>query len=241
MLRLKRKTPRPGVAVRMLVLTATAMAIAASAKASRAGERKAPVAFDAALKGAGPVSGLHPAKGRLLVASPSLLDPTFAETVVLLLEAGPEGAVGVILNRRTDIALSTALRDIPELRGRNDRLHLGGPVDPFRVLLLVRSTGKPEDSLQILEDVFITGSVDALKQLLQRKKAKAELRVFAGFAAWGGGQLDAEIQRGDWVVGAGDAAAVFSRQPESLWKTLHERFAGQWVRRATPPALRHAV
>ncbi|HZR71047.1 MAG TPA: YqgE/AlgH family protein [Burkholderiales bacterium] len=169
-------------------------------------------------------------KGKLLVASPNLVDPNFAESVLVVLEYGPDGAIGVVVNRDTDVPISEAMQQVPELKQRPDTLHLGGPIDPFRVLLLVRSRKRPEDSLQLLDDVYVTGSLEALKRLLAERKDKAQFRLFAGYAGWGGGQLEAEVRRGDWLVGEGDAGAIFDRDPDGLWKRLVERLAGQWVR-----------
>jgi putative transcriptional regulator len=182
----------------------------------------------------------RPARGKLLVASPRLEDPNFSRSVVVLLEHGPAGAVGVVVNRRTEVPLATAMRDVPELAGRADRLHLGGPVDPSRVLLLVRTREKPEDSLRILDEVWVTGSIDALKHLIHERKGKAEFRVFAGYAGWGAGQLEAEVRRGDWLVADGDPTAIFG-DAASMWQRLVDRLSGQWVRALRPATERRAA
>lgn len=182
--------------------------------------------------------GVAPARGSILVASRSLADPNFAETVILLLQLGPDGAVGVVVNRPTDIALSQALDQLPEVRGRKDRLQLGGPVDPFRVLLLLRSRSKPANSLQIFGDIYVTGSVGELKRVLSDRKEKAQFRVFAGYAGWGPGQLEQEVKRGDWLVAPSDPGSVFPGDPEGLWQRLVEHLAGQWVQAAPQVAAR---
>jgi putative transcriptional regulator len=180
----------------------------------------------------------RPARGKLLVASPRLGDPNFARTVVLVLEYGAGGAVGVIINRRTDIAVDEVVRDVPELAGRPERIHFGGPVEPFRVLLLVHAREKPENSLELTDEIWVTGSIDALVEIIRARKDKAEFRLFAGYAGWGPGQLDAEIARGDWLIGDADPVTVFSKDPDGIWKGQLDRLGGQWVRVPEPPDVR---
>ena len=95
------------------------------------------------------------AQGKFLVAGRRLMDPNFRETVVLLIRYGPDGAMGLVINRPVQLKLSTVLPDIKELGGRKETLHLGGPVEPARILLLVRSAKPPEASMSVFGDVYI--------------------------------------------------------------------------------------
>lgn len=173
-------------------------------------------------------------KGKFLVASRSLADPNFAETVILLVDYDRSGALGVIVNRPTAVALTDALPELEELRSRKDVLYLGGPVGRDRMLLLVRTANQPPQSLRVFDRVFASGSLDAVRRSMQRGEP---IRAYAGYAGWGPGQLDAEVARGDWFIGPADSEAVFTERPTTVWDDLIDRFSGDWA--AVPP--RHAA
>jgi len=170
-------------------------------------------------------------KGKLLVASRDLSDPNFSETVILLLAYGPNGTMGVIINRPSDVKLATVLPEIKQLRRRPDTIHLGGPVLTNHVLLLIRSSKAPGDSLLIFGDVYASSSVTTLRHALERQGPKDLLRAYAGHAGWAPGQLEAEIERGDWYVTGAETEMVFTKSPKQLWQTLMPRVEGDWVRR----------
>jgi putative transcriptional regulator len=159
--------------------------------------------------------------GKLLVAARGMQDPNFAETVVLLVDYGAEGSWGLVINRPTTVKLSELFAKDSFLRRRRDTLHYGGPVEPARILILLRSSAALPDSRSLFEDVRLAWSPEALKGLGDPEKA--ELRVFAGYAGWATGQLETEIARGDWLVLPAEPALVFSETPKALWQTLQAR------------------
>jgi putative transcriptional regulator len=161
-----------------------------------------------------------PAAGSLLVSREGLADPNFARSVVLLVEAGDQGAWGLILNRPTDLELGGVFPDVEAFRGRPGVLHFGGPVEPRRVLALVRTRAEPDESRAVLEGVRLCWSMDVIGRLAREGAA---YRVFAGYAGWGAGQLDAELARGDWHVMAADEALVFDHDGAGLWELLNRR------------------
>ena len=166
------------------------------------------------------------ARGKFLVASRSLQDPNFAETVILLVDYNHDGALGVVVNRPTDVALVEALPEISELRRRKDVVYLGGPVARDRMLLLVRTREQPPQSLRVFDRVFASGNLDALRKSMARGDS---IRAYAGFAGWGPGQLDIEVSRGDWFIGPADSDAVFTERPTAVWDSLIERYSGDWA------------
>jgi len=170
-------------------------------------------------------------KGKLVVASRDLSDPNFSETVILLLAYGPNGTMGVILNRPSNVKLTTVLPDIKKLRGRPDVVYLGGPVLTDHVLLLIRANKAPRDSLLVFDDVYASSSLTTLSHALERPTSKDLFRAYAGHAGWAPGQLEAEIDRGDWYVTGAEADTVFTKSPKQLWQTLMPRVEGDWVRR----------
>lgn len=175
------------------------------------------------------------ARGRMLVASDALPDPNFHHSVILLLEYEASGALGVVLNRPTDVKLDTVLPEVAELKGRSETIFLGGPVARDRMILLVRAPKPPESSAQVLDGLFITASFDVLRDLARGSRDATTFRAFAGYAGWGPGQLDAEVGRREWDVVPGDVAKVLAREPARLWEELHERAQGEWVK-ASPPS-----
>jgi putative transcriptional regulator len=170
-------------------------------------------------------------KGQLLVASRQLPDPNFARSVVLLIEYGARGAMGVIVNRPTEVKLSSALPEIEALKHRGDVLFFGGPVSVNRLMMIVRAEKEPPEALHVLGDVYASGSMKALRRVLERGTREKDVRLCAGYAGWAPGQLDAEVSRGDWLIASADAGAIFDEDPSELWGSLLARSEGRWARR----------
>jgi putative transcriptional regulator len=169
-----------------------------------------------------PVNAL--AKGKFLIAGRDLRDPNFAESVVLLVEHNEDGAMGLVINNRTEVGLSRLLPDVEELKERNDDLYIGGPVQRKSMLLmLVRSRTKPIESNHVFADVYVTGSVAVLEQVIEMGWEGDRFRAYAGYAGWGAGQLDNEVARGDWHIAPADADTVFASKPADVWKKVIER------------------
>src|SRR5262249_37028156 len=188
--------------------------------------------------GVGPPAGpkARPAKGKMLVSGRGLGDPNFAEAVVLLLAVDEDnGAMGVIVNQPTPIKLGAILPESKPLADRGERVWRGRPVLPPSLVGLVRPKSPPAGAETVFEDVQMLTSRDAVRRSLAGHTPRDRLRAYAGHAGWGPGQLEAEIERGDWTLMPGDAAIVFSDAPEKVWPKLIERAEGQWTRR---PGLR---
>ena len=132
-------------------------------------------------------------KGVLLVASPSLEDPNFRESVVLIVEHRPEGTVGLILNRSTNVLLSHALPDLTILKGTSYRLFAGGPVEPSRLLLLFRLKEPPADARSVFDKIYVGSTSKILERIITQAKPTETFRAFAGFASWAPRQLEAEM------------------------------------------------
>jgi putative transcriptional regulator len=173
-------------------------------------------------------------KPMFLVARAELPDPNFHNTVVLLTRHGPGGAIGLIVNRPTDILLSKALPDFKKLSGVEDKLFFGGPVARETVVFIFRSPLPRADSAEILPGVRIGSGTDLLRELLDRDKPTEGLRVFAGLAGWAPGQLEAEIERGDWRRIPADEKSLLATKPESLWAELYRRAFATMARNDVP-------
>jgi putative transcriptional regulator len=154
--------------------------------------------------------------GVFLYSIPEMRDPNFAESVVVLLKKEAEGAAGLIINRPTDILLSEAL---PDMAGEDLQLplYLGGPVAPGAVLALVRGERPSAGASKVLAGVFSISSLEDIEAALGRPDAESQLRVYAGYAGWGPGQLEGELRLGHWVVAPGKAESIFARDPSDVW------------------------
>jgi len=169
----------------------------------------------------------------LLVSRPGLPDPNFTDTVVLVTEHGRPGVVGLIVNRPTSVTLASVFPDRERLRGREDKLYFGGPVARMQIAFIFRAAKRPEDTVELLEGVYLSGNREKLRELLDRDDPLEGLRVYAGHAGWAPGQLEAEASRGDWRIMRAEAAAIFNRKPESLWPELDRRASATIVLDAT--------
>ncbi len=174
------------------------------------------------------------AQGRFLVAGRKLKDPNFYQTVILLIRYGQDGASGLVINRPLNVKLSTVLPEIKELEQRKENLYLGGPVEPNRILLLLKSATTPEDSMPVFGDVYISSSRKELQRLIKSTDKDETFRIFAGYAGWAPKQLESEFDRGDWHVLKADPATLFDKKSSEIWQELIHRFTVNWVHLKIP-------
>ena len=187
----------------------------------------------AALALAAPAGAVEPAIGRFLIANPQV-SGFFAETVIVLVDHGEHGSLGLIVNRPIEHSVAELLPELDAARGHAEPAYLGGPVAQGQLLLLVRAAAPPEGSAPVLDQVHVSGSRETLRALLAKPPAGGELRAYVGYAGWAPGQLAGEIARGDWLVAPGDAASVFTREPAALWKRLFDKHRMIRVERRSP-------
>ena len=174
--------------------------------------------------------GGSPARGRFLIAAQQLTHPAFAQSVVLLLEYDARGALGLVVNRPAGVTLAGLLPEFAGLASREDRVYLGGPVERTRLFMLMRAETPPTGTERILSDTFGSSGLDPLRALLATGAAEsAVFVVYAGYAGWAAGQLEAEIARGDWLVGAGDSRYLFDADAGEVWPRLFREHRGTWV------------
>jgi putative transcriptional regulator len=171
-------------------------------------------------------------RGKLLIAGPTLQDPNFARSVVLVGEHNDDGALGVVLNRASDTPVSEAVPDLAELVGHEDPVFVGGPVQPSAVLVLAEFEEPDEASQLVVEDVGFLAVDDDEPTDADLGRA----RVFAGYAGWGPGQLELELERDDWIIAPSTPEDVFDEDPGTLWSRVLERKGGQYRLVARMPA-----
>lgn len=177
-----------------------------------------------------------PAAGSFLVAARHLRDANFSRTVVLLIEYGADGAMGLVVNRPTEMPLTVLFPDLEPLRERADTAFIGGPVARTTMTMLVRSAVADEDSRPVTEGIHVSSSRALLERLASTASEGPLFRVFSGYAGWAAGQLDGEMRRGDWFVLPGDPTIVFDRPPLDVWPELIRRSASSWAGLRSIPA-----
>ena len=185
--------------------------------------------------------------GKLLVAQREAMDPNFAESVVLLINYGGDGALGLVINQQTKVPIARALPGLQGARNYRGPAFVGGPVSRGAVTALLHAkpeSEKPEpptasnaeprsDAEQHLEDepaekpvfgkvYFVTHKTE-LETALKLGLGPDALRIYAGYAGWGPGQLENEVKRGDWYIFDATEQTVFDNDPETLWKRLIEQ------------------
>jgi putative transcriptional regulator len=178
--------------------------------------------------------------GRLLVATPMLGDPNFRRSVVLVVEHEAEqGTIGVVLNRPTKVPVGQVLEPWTELATDPSVVFTGGPVSPNSALGLAIVPGEDEpvgwralDGMTLRSRIGLV-DLDAPPQLLEG--GIASLRVFAGYAGWGPGQVQAEIEEGAWYVLPAEPSDAFAAEPERLWPMVLRRAGGTLALVATYP------
>lgn len=173
-------------------------------------------------------------KTRLLVAAPALSDPNFDRTVVLVLEHSADGALGLVLNRPSELALSEALPGWEPLATGPAVVFVGGPVVPTGAVCLARSAGGAEgEGWQPLFDDI--GTVDLERRPDDVAGTVVGLRVFAGHAGWGPTQLEGEVEMGAWFVLDALPGDAVSARPGELWESVLRRQGGALARVAAFP------
>lgn len=159
--------------------------------------------------------------GQLLVAMPTLVDPRFAQSVIYVCAHTTDGAMGLVINRPlAKPSFDDLLRQLeiaPTPPARRIRLCMGGPVDNARGFVLHTSDWTGEGSLRVNEELALTASLDVLKVIAEGGGPREGILAL-GYAGWGPGQLDAEIQQNAWLSVPADQALLFSDEHDTKWR-----------------------
>lgn len=167
-------------------------------------------------------------RGQFLIAAKRLRDDNFYKTVVLMLEHGDQGAMGLVVNRPSSIRVSHALAGHFTLPDTEDVVYGGGPVEPSALVILHDDATLQEEATSILPGLFVGGSPDAFERVIVESASsdsmKHSFRVFSGYAGWGPQQLDNEVSRGDWLSHPATRELVFHPDPYELYDILLQQF-----------------
>lgn len=159
--------------------------------------------------------------GHLLIAMPQMPDPRFEKTVIYICVHNAEGAMGLVVNRLFDgISFTSLLQqldiDVTE-PARELRVHFGGPVESGRGFVLHSSDYIQEGSMAVGEDVLLTATVDILRAVAEGQGPKKAILAL-GYAGWGPGQLDQEMQQNGWLHAPADNAILFDADLDGKWE-----------------------
>ena len=160
-------------------------------------------------------------KGKLLVSSPSLHDPNFRKTVVLIAHHDEDGAMGLVLSRPSDVTGAVAAPALEGLPGSDDPVFVGGPVEPTALMVLAEFDDVDEAAAPIFGRLgFVPTDAEPGDLSILR------LRIFAGYSGWGSGQLEAELAEPAWIIVEAEADDAFAADPEELWRSVLRRHGG---------------
>lgn len=168
--------------------------------------------------------------GHLLVASPTIGDPSFSRSVVLVVDHDRDGALGIVLNRPTETSVRVAVPEIAGLFSDEDLVYDGGPVQPEALLTMAEFRDPADAALLVLGRVgMVRGDHDAGTQRVERARA------YAGYAGWAPRQLDEEQANGDWIVLPARPDDLFRTDATDLWTVALDRLGGPYARLARRP------
>jgi putative transcriptional regulator len=159
--------------------------------------------------------------GKLLVSSPSLHDPNFRKTVVLIAHHDEDGAMGLVLSRPSDVSGADAAPTLDGIPGSEDPVFVGGPVEPTALMVLAEFDDVDDAAAPIIGHLgFMPADAEPNDLSIQR------LRIFAGYSGWSSGQLEAELAEPAWLVVDAHPDDAFAEDPEELWRTVLRRHGG---------------
>jgi len=162
-------------------------------------------------------------QGKLIVSSPSLIDPNFRKTVVLIAHHDEEGALGLVLSRPSDVAAAEAVPVLDGLPGAEDPVFVGGPVQPDAFMVLAEFEDVDDAAAPIIDGLgFMPADAEPADLAIKR------LRLFAGYSGWGSGQLEDELAEDSWIVVDAAADDAFADDPDVLWRTVVQRKGGSF-------------
>ncbi len=172
--------------------------------------------------------------GQLLLATPKLVDPNFYRAVILVLDHDSDGALGVVINRPSELPLASVLPAWSGAVGVADMLFTGGPVaqDSAIAVGVARSVVAVPGFQQLTGDYGLVDLDSPPDQLLP---ALVGVKVFSGYSGWGSGQLEAEIKEGSWYVVNALTTDVLHPDPEGLWRRILRRQPNELAYVATYP------
>lgn len=164
-------------------------------------------------------------EGQLLIATPGLRDENFARTVVAIAHHDGDGALGIVLNRPSATAVVDAVPELEGVLAGEQVVHFGGPVHHDAIVVLAEFRDPTLAAYLVSERIGLVSDRTGIDGL---RAAADRCRVYAGYAGWGPGQLESELEREDWILDVVHADDVFADEPDELWAHVLDRKGGEY-------------
>lgn len=172
-------------------------------------------------------NNIQPARGKILISEPFLIDEFFRRSVVLLAEHNEEGTFGVIVNKPVKLNFNEIVRDFPNF---DTQLFLGGPVQNQNLFFIHTLGDEIPESVEIIEGVYWGGDIETIKEMIALNRLTAEnIRFYIGYSGWAPEQLNDELKLNSWVVGNINADQLMRTRPRTLWKKSLYRLGGEYA------------
>jgi len=177
-------------------------------------------------------------RGQFLIAHPSLTDPNFRRSVVLLCNHDENGSFGLVINHATDMSVAEALGKTETLADPSAKIFKGGPVKNEQLMMLHLYHTEIPHSIEIIDHVRLGGEPEILQEKLASEAHPGEAyRLFSGYSGWGRNQLRQEIEQGAWIVCPARTEFIFEVEPDQIWQEVLRSLGGPFVLMAADPNL----
>lgn len=166
-------------------------------------------------------------QGSFLIAANHLRDPNFYRSVVLMLEHNDNGAMGLVINRPSAMTIGKALSQQGSANESDAPVFVGGPVEPTSLFILHNCLALGKSDQEVAPGLFLAGSEDSFEQVVRSGKkpdTSVKFRLISGYAGWGEGQLESEVDRGDWRSIPADGNMVLEEDVYGLWELCTRKF-----------------
>jgi putative transcriptional regulator len=165
-------------------------------------------------------------QGSFLIAADHLRDSNFYRSVVLMLEHNDQGAMGLVINRPSAMTIGKALSQHGPVAGGDAPVFAGGPVEPTSLFILHNCVTLGKNDQEVAPGIFLAGSENSFEEVVRvgkKPEAGTTFRLICGYAGWGEGQLESELERGDWKSLPADGALILEEDPYGLWEVCTRR------------------
>jgi len=166
------------------------------------------------------------AAGKLLIASENINGGVFTKSVILLTHHNRHGTTGLIINRASELQVNDAVPGLVK-DGKARRLFIGGPVEQAILSVLVKAKNEAEGLKRIMPGIYLDFRIGIGNADKYFSSDIEMVRFYSGYAGWGEGQLETEIDSGAWYLLKGDAAILFDDSPNTLWEKLLRKAQGK--------------
>ncbi|MFV2057820.1 MAG: YqgE/AlgH family protein [Thiohalomonadales bacterium] len=168
-------------------------------------------------------------KGVILVATNNLRNSSFKESVILVTHNTVRGTTGIAINKPSNIPLRQYFPNSEQVKKYNGHIYYGGPVGSKNIFLLINTEKQQSGMYRVADGLYFTRGIDLLRSNIDKYNNEDHIRAYAGYAGWGPGQLQNEIDRGDWTIVRSDPSVVFAADQETLWNRLNKSHSGRWI------------